>query len=169
MDTDLSASPLIQVLIATYNGARFIAQQIDSVLAQTYPNFTILASDDGSSDATLSILHDYAARYPERIRVLPSAKTGNPKWNFMRLMEASTAPYVAFCDQDDVWLPNKLTLTMQTMQQLVARHGDKTPLLVFTALSMIFSASSGSTNLRMRPSTLPWGEMKMTDGSVSES
>ncbi|MDE1163312.1 MAG: glycosyltransferase family 2 protein [Acidobacteriaceae bacterium] len=136
--TPSAETPLIQVLLATYNGARFLREQIDSVLAQSYPAVELLLRDDGSRDGTQAILEEYAANHPGRIRVLPNdGSTGHAKTNFLRLLQASTAPYVAFCDQDDEWLPNKLELEMAAMRGLEAEHGTQTPLLVFTDLRVV--------------------------------
>ena len=106
----MSSLTEVEILLATYNGARFLREQIDSILAQDYGNIRVLARDDGSSDGTVEILHQYAKRFPGRFRVMPSsAPTGSAKNNFLLLMKASTADYVCFADQDDVWLPAKVT------------------------------------------------------------
>lgn len=131
-------TPEIQVLLATYNGARFLHEQIESVLAQTYPNVTILARDDGSSDGTQEILRDYAEKKPERFRVLQDGDpTRHPKRNFESLMAASTAPYVAFCDQDDVWLTDKLQREMDAMLAAEAVAPSDAPVLIFTDLEVV--------------------------------
>lgn len=128
----------VQALLATCNGERFLREQIDSILAQTLPGVTILARDDGSSDATPQILNDYAQRFPDRFCILPTlVPAGSPKGNFLALLKASNAPYVAFADQDDVWLPQKLELEMQAMQALQQRFGASTPLLVFSDLTVV--------------------------------
>lgn len=134
----MSSAPEVEVLLATYNGERFLREQIDSILAQDYTNLRILARDDGSSDGTVAILEEYALRFPDRIRVMPAGEaTGHPKWNFLRLMKASTSEYICFADQDDVWLPHKVTLTMQAMKRLESRHCGKLPLLAFTDLRVV--------------------------------
>lgn len=134
----MSLLPEIEILLATYNGERFLSEQIDSILAQDYSNLGVLARDDGSSDGTVAILEKYASQFPDRFRLMPSsAATGHPKWNFLRLMEASTAEYICFADQDDVWLPQKLTLTMQAMSRLEERYGKDLPLLAFTDLRVV--------------------------------
>jgi glycosyltransferase involved in cell wall biosynthesis len=134
----VSSLPEAEVLLATYNGARFLREQIDSIMAQDYGNIRVLARDDGSTDETVEILAQYAERFPSRFRVLPGGvATGNPKNNFLLLMKASTADYICFSDQDDVWLPDKVSRTKQAMDQLEARWGTKLPLLVFTDLHLV--------------------------------
>ncbi len=89
-------------------------------------------------DGTSAILEEYAARLPERVRVCAGGEaTGHPKRNFLRLMQASAAEYVCFADQDDVWLPHKVSLTLSAMQRLEERYGRETPLLVFTDLRVV--------------------------------
>lgn len=128
----------IEVLLATYNGARFLQQQIDSVLAQSYPDVCITARDDNSTDRTSDLLDQAIAANPDRIRRLPmDGATGSAKSNFLRLMTASSAPYVALCDQDDVWLPQKLEQSMDAMLALERQHGPLIPLLVFTDLTIV--------------------------------
>lgn len=128
----------VEVLLATYNGERYLQEQIDSIQAQTFPNLRILARDDGSNDGTLAILADFARKFPERVSLQSDGiATGHPKRNFLRLMRASTASYLCFSDQDDVWLPEKISLTMKTMQNLEDNYGRSTPALVFTDLQVV--------------------------------
>jgi glycosyltransferase involved in cell wall biosynthesis len=134
----LDDQPVIEVLLATYNGERFLREQVESILAQDYGNLRVLARDDGSSDETVKILNEYAARYPDRFRVMPlSPGTGSAKENFLLLSKASRARYICFSDQDDVWLPDKLTRTKQAMDELELHWGADVPLLVFTDLQVV--------------------------------
>lgn len=134
----MSSPPEIEILLATFNGERYLREQIESILNQDYPNLRVLARDDGSTDSTMAILEQYAVRFPTRFRVMPPGEiTGSPKWNFHRLMQASTSDYVCFADQDDVWLPQKISLTMQAMKRLEARHSRELPLLAFTDLRVV--------------------------------
>jgi glycosyltransferase involved in cell wall biosynthesis len=128
----------VEVLLATYNGERFLREQIDSILAQDYASLRVLARDDGSSDGTVAILKEYEERFPDRFRVMPAgASTGSAKKNFLLLMEASTAKHVCFSDQDDVWLRDKVSRTKQAMDKLELRFGTELPLLVFTDLRVV--------------------------------
>lgn len=128
----------IEVLLATFDGERFLRAQMDSILAQDYPNVRILARDDGSRDSTVEILREYVRRYPGRVRLLPSrGGAGSTKTNFLALMRESTANYICFADQDDVWLPEKLSKTKSIMDRLEARWGVNVPLLAFTDLRVV--------------------------------
>ncbi len=133
--------PEVEVLLATYNGERFLREQLDSILAQEYPSIRVLARDDGSSDRTPAILAEYAERLPRRFTILPLGEpAGGTIENFRRLLEAATAMYVCFADQDDVWLPAKLRISMEAMRRLEDRQGHDRPLLVFTDLRVVDDA-----------------------------
>lgn len=137
--TDRSST--VEVLLATYNGERFLRQQIDSILSQSYENLRILARDDGSSDSTMAILNEYEQRFPNRFRIIPKSTPGRgAKENFLQLMKVSTADYVCFSDQDDVWLADKVNRTMLAMAVLESQRGMTTPLLVFTDLRVVDDA-----------------------------
>ena len=138
----MTAMPVIEVVLATYNGERFLREQIESILAQTYPAVTVLASDDGSRDGTVAILREYAERLPDRFRLLDGPPTGHPKRNFQRLLQASTAEYAALSDQDDIWIPEKLARTMAAMQLAERESGADTPILVFTDLELVDAGGS---------------------------
>lgn len=135
---------MIEILLATYNGSRFLREQIDSLLAQEGGTpFRVLARDDGSSDETPAILASYEERFPERFRVLrdDTGATGSAIRNFERLLAASDADVVMLCDQDDVWLPNKLRDTYALMQR-TADSCPGVPLLVHTDLAVVDAALS---------------------------
>lgn len=138
MAVSIGDPPVVEVLLATYNGERFLREQIDSILLQDYKNLCILARDDGSSDNTTTILNEYERGFPNRFRVISTdAPTGSAKDNFLKLMTASSAGYICFSDQDDVWMSNKVSRSMQAMARLEAHRGAAAPLLVFTDLRVV--------------------------------
>ena len=126
----------ITVLLATYNGSKYVRQMIDSVLAQDYADFHIVLSDDCSKDDTASILAEYAAKYPDQITHYQSGlRFGNAQNHFLHLLKTfRNAPYIMFCDQDDYWFPDKLSKTMKKMQQ-TEKPG--VPALVHTDLRVV--------------------------------
>lgn len=121
----------VQVLLSTYNGEKFVEQQIDSILSQTYPETTLLIRDDGSSDDTLNILKKFETMYPDRVRIISENNIGVIKSFFSLLNESDAcADYFCFCDQDDVWLPKKIE---RAVGQLNGTQGSA---MIFTATQM---------------------------------
>jgi glycosyltransferase involved in cell wall biosynthesis len=134
------SQPQVVILMATYNGASYLGEQIKSIFAQSYWNWRLIVRDDCSQDATTKILADFSRDYPERIRVVPpnGARLG-ADGNFSRLLELADSNYIMFCDQDDIWLPDKIGLTMKRMRELEAENGTTTPLLVHTDMRVVDS------------------------------
>lgn len=126
----------ITVLLATYNGSKYIGQMIDSVLAQDYDDFHLILSDDGSKDDTARILEEYACAYPNKITHYRSGmRFGNAQDHFMHLlMQFHDAPYIMFCDQDDYWHPDKISKTLKKMQEVEASGK---PAMVHTDLRVV--------------------------------
>ncbi len=122
-----------EILMATYNGEQYIREQIDSILAQTDDRWHLLISDDGSTDRTPAIIDEYTKRYPEKIeRHFSGRQFGNARDHFFYLMEQCEAPYILFCDQDDVWYPGKIEKTLDEMTRDEMLYGVETPILVFS-------------------------------------
>lgn len=122
----------VQILLATYNGARYLPEQLASLQRQTYQDFTLLVSDDGSTDETPALLQELAAKWPGRVAFAAHAPAfGNARDNFFWLMEQSRADYVLFCDQDDVWNPDKVEKTLAGLRQL-EQGNPAVPVLFFT-------------------------------------
>ena len=129
--------PEIDILMAAYNGEEFIAEQIDSILNQTFQDFRLLIRDDGSSDNTPAIIEEYAQKYPDKIyTVHDDVVCRNPYKNFMELLRHAKADYVMFSDQDDYWLPYKIQVTLWHMKELV-RKNPGLPALVFSGLKVV--------------------------------
>lgn len=103
----------VSIAMATYNGARFLAEQLDSLIAQDLRPLEIVICDDGSTDDTVAIASDYARRSPVPIRVVPNPVNLGWRANFIRSASLCTGDLIAFCDQDDVWRPDKLSQVAQ--------------------------------------------------------
>ena len=97
----------IQVLLSTYNGEKYLAQQLDSLLGQDYPDFNIVIRDDGSSDSTCDILTHYQSKH-SNITVVFADNIGVTR-SYFELLKCASGDFYALCDQDDVWLPGKLS------------------------------------------------------------
>jgi glycosyltransferase involved in cell wall biosynthesis len=97
----------VSIVLSSFNGARYLREQMDSLLGQTYSNILIQVRDDGSSDKTAAILREYSLRHPN-VQVTLGERLGVARSFFQLLKEAGGASeYFAFCDQDDVWYPKK--------------------------------------------------------------
>jgi len=107
----------VAILLCTYNGERYLDEQLNSVLNQTHTNWRIYASDDGSNDATLNILEKFQAKFGiDRMVILSGPKNG-PTDNFLSLILSvdGDCEYFAFCDQDDVWHDEKLCRAVKVL------------------------------------------------------
>lgn len=128
---------MIEILLATFNGAKYLPEQLDSLFNQTNQDWTLIVHDDGSTDETVDIIKSYQNRYPNRIKLVEDGiKTGGAKNNFAHLMQFANAEYIMFCDQDDVWLPEKIELTLFRMIEIESSFPEK-PVLVHTDLVVV--------------------------------
>ncbi len=122
-------------MLAVFDGEKYLKEQIDSILNQTVKNIKIIIRDDGSRDSSPQIIDDYCNKYPQIISKLDGVPTGSAKQNFAELLKNCDSDYIMFCDQDDVWLPEKIEKTLEEMKK--AEHGGKTPVLVHTDLKVV--------------------------------
>jgi glycosyltransferase involved in cell wall biosynthesis len=144
---------MIDILLATYQGEKYLVEQIESIIAQTNTDWTLLIHDDGSSDATTKITQQYSKAYPSKIKVIVDGiRTGGAKNNFAHLLAKSSADYVMFCDQDDVWLETKIDIFIRKMNLLEEIYGKNTPIVIFSDVHIVAEdltpiASSGWKHL----------------------
>ncbi len=126
----------IEILLASYNGEKYIEEMIESILAQDYQNWHLIVSDDQSTDSTAEILESFSQRYPERITHYRSGRRfGNAQNHFMHLLsEFHDAPYIMFCDQDDVWHKDKISKTLAKMKDIETPY---IPAMVHTDLRVV--------------------------------
>lgn len=113
-------TPSVNILLATYNGSKYIREQLDSLLAQTYPNITIYIRDDGSKDDTVSIVQNYIAQNTSSKKILllenDGVNLGCPASFYQILKDCAPADYYAFCDQDDIWYPDKIKWAVEKLE-----------------------------------------------------
>ena len=146
----------IHIILATYNGEKYLRRQLDSIL-QSYEDFCLHVFDDGSSDATAEILQEYQTMCPNRIKVHSNEQNLGCTRNFLNGLKTvyeevtgdgtaqsdmtdsitgkqhvPTKHYFMFCDQDDIWYSEKLSITQKAMRRLEKKYGSDLPLLVFT-------------------------------------
>ena len=122
----------IAILMATYNGGKFLRQQIDSIVNQTFKQWDLFVHDDGSIDNTMEILNHYTKKH-QNIHLLSYKTTGEKgaMQNFMGLLERVDADMYMFADQDDVWLPNKIEMFYETMIKTQCKNENK-PILIYS-------------------------------------
>lgn len=128
---------MIDILLATYNSSEYIREQIDSIIEQDCHDWRLLIRDGGSSDRTRDILEEYRLRFPDRIDIIATETHAFSVENFSALMETSTAPYVMFCDHDDVWLNDKVGKTYRKMIEAEKIYGSDKPVLIFTDMAVV--------------------------------
>ena len=124
----------VNILMSTYNGQQFLAEQIRSIQEQSYTDWTLFIRDDGSSDNTKEILKDFEHQ-DSRIHLIDNDKSDNLGVikSFHKLVNHDRADYYFFSDQDDVWLPNKLELSLKEAQNYLA----DLPLMVYMDLKVV--------------------------------
>lgn len=122
-------NPKLCILLASYNGEKYISEQLDSIINQTYKNWELIIRDDGSKDETMTILNKYEKK-DERIKILRDDK-GNLGFlkNFEELLFNAKEEFVLFSDQDDFWLKNKLEKFVEKIRDLNEKVLSK-PLLI---------------------------------------
>lgn len=106
---------MISIALATYNGAKYIQEQLDSILNQTIQDFELIICDDCSTDDTWNIVERYSAE-DNRIRIYRNDKNLGFRKNFEGIIPRCKGEFVAFCDQDDVWLPNHLEILLKNIE-----------------------------------------------------
>lgn len=121
---------MIAIIMAVYNGETYLREQLDSLLHNTCTDFVLHVFDDGSTDASPEILTEYAGKHPEQIFYHRNKENHGVIRNFLEGCACVDADYYMFCDQDDVWLPEKIAHTLQKMQD-AEQSAPNTPIVAF--------------------------------------
>ena len=109
----LTYQPNISVCMATYNGEKFILEQLRSILIQLGVNDEVIISDDSSTDSTLAII---SSLNDNRIKIFPDQKFKSPIFNFENALKNASGDFIFLSDQDDIWLPNKVSVMMDALK-----------------------------------------------------
>lgn len=128
---------MIAVLLATYNGEKYIKEMLDSLEAQSYGDFICYVHDDGSKDGTIEIIKEWIKKTnnSSKYKIMRQPIQGSAKDNFMLMLNKVNADYYMFADQDDVWLPQKIELTIKRMEGVML---DKNiPTCVFSDMRVV--------------------------------
>ena len=143
---------LVSVIMPTYNAGKYLSDSIDSILAQTYGNWELVISDDGSTDpATISTLKTYAAKDP-RIKVVFLEGNNGPGYARNQSIERAQGRYIAFCDSDDRWFPEKL-------ERQIAFMTEKDCALSCTSY-IICDGNDQETGIMIAPSRISFNMLK---------
>lgn len=128
---------MIDVLLATYNGEAYLKEMLDSLMRQTIQDFHVYVRDDGSTDRTPIIIEGFRQAYPGKFTIIEDGLSiGNARDNFFTLLSYAMQDYVMFADQDDIWLPDKIELTLSTMKNIQHELGSS-PILVHSDLTVV--------------------------------
>ena len=111
---------IVTILLATYNGAEHIEDQLKSIVEQDYSGWKLIISDDGSSDNTKDLIEGYISRNPHLDINLINGPQKGFSHNFLNMLQYVNTEYTCFCDQDDVWLPTKLSVSISKIKSLEA-------------------------------------------------
>lgn len=127
---------MVDILMAVYNGEKYLEKQLQSIEKQTYKNWRLIIRDDGSTDGSMKIAERFCHRFePGKVLLFKNdVPSGSAKKNFMRLLQDSEAEYTMFADQDDYWLENKVKLSLAVMRRAERENGKKIPILVHSDL-----------------------------------
>ena len=127
----------MSIALCTCEGALFLEQQLDSLKKQSVELLELVISDDASTDKTVAIIKACSKTVPFTIRFYQNEKRLGAVKNYSQAIRVCKSDYIALCDQDDIWLPNKLELTLKAMKEAEAEFGRHLPLLVHTDLAVI--------------------------------
>jgi glycosyltransferase involved in cell wall biosynthesis len=153
------------VILAVRNGQSYLPAMLDSLLSQTTSDFDLLVRDDGSTDGSVEILENYKPKFDGRVSVITGQPTGSATASFAILMRETKADYVLFADQDDVWKPGKVELTLRSLKQAEANYGTLTPIYFATDIAVV------NKDLELiNPSYWKWKRLNSTMmGELSQS
>jgi len=152
----------VSIVMATYNGEKYLREQIESILSSTYKDFELHITDDGSQDKTMEILEQYRRKYPDKIHIKRNEANMGAARNFLNAVMGMTSEYIMLCDHDDVWRMDKIARAIKRVKQMEVQFGKDTPIAVFTDayvtdenLNIIHDSFFRSCRLNPRLTDLP--------------
>ena len=126
----------IAIILCTYNGAQYLSEQLESIIKQTFSNWTLYIRDDGSTDNTIEIIHNYLLLDNRIIFCEKLEKHIGPQKGFIGMLECVESELYMFCDQDDVWLPTKIQLSVDVYNDIYVKNPCK-PIVVHTDVAVV--------------------------------
>lgn len=125
----------VNIILASYNGEKYLEEQLDSIMNMDFKDFVLHVCDDCSKDSTCDIVRRYIDKYPGRIKLYVNesnmGSTGSFLFNLKRVAAESPSLYYMFSDQDDVWLSDKINISLAAISKIERRHRASRPALVF--------------------------------------
>lgn len=133
---------MIYIIMCTYNGEKYIEEQLDSIANNSISDWMLFVKDDCSTDSTLEKVRIFEQRFPERVRIIKNPKQQGAAFNFLSMTYEigkliSDDDFVMLCDQDDVWNVNKIEITLQKMREVTTEYGNSIPLLVCSDVEVV--------------------------------
>ncbi len=159
----------VNIILAAYNGEKYIGEQIESILNNSFTDWYLWIFDDGSTDGTSTIVDGYVLKYPDKIKYFHNEKNKGLTLNFLEGLRyvavcksSKEREYYMFCDQDDVWMQDKIKKTYRQMKKMERKYGGDTVTAVFTdakvvdeKLRMIYPSFFQSSKLDTKKKDLP--------------
>ncbi len=127
----------VGIVMTAYNGMAYVGEQIESILSNSYTDWELYIYDDGSSDDTVSILRNYEKQYPGKIYVNVNEKNLGVTRNFLEGIQKCDCEYIMLCDQDDVWMKEKIEKTLNKMTQEEKHHDSGYPVVVYSDATVV--------------------------------
>jgi glycosyltransferase involved in cell wall biosynthesis len=125
------------ILMATFNGEKYVRKQLESIINQTFENWKLFIRDDGSSDKTVKIIEEFCKKFHEKFFLISNKnKHFGLKESYNQLLSLVQSSYYMFSDQDDWWLPDKIEITYKRMKILEKEFGSGVPILIHTDLAV---------------------------------
>jgi len=126
----------VDILLASYQGEKYLTEQIKSILNQSHKDLRLIIRDDGSTDQTRGLIESICKQKPSKVILLPDDSNLGIKGNFSALMQHAQADYIMFSDQDDVWYADKVEKTLAKMYEMESEHSQECPILIHTDLTV---------------------------------
>ena len=133
---------MVTIIMCTYNGEKYIREQLQSIADSTVTEWNILISDDQSTDNTIQIAREFQKQYPDKIQIKVNDTKKGAIINFLSSIYQVGAKmekddFIMLCDQDDIWNPDKIEKTIGDMNNLIKTYGNEMPLLVCTDVTVV--------------------------------
>jgi glycosyltransferase involved in cell wall biosynthesis len=131
-------SNTVEILLSVFNGERYLQEQLDSIVMQSYKSWRLVVRDDASDDSSYSILQKFKSKFPDKVKIIDELNRVNigPAKSYERLINSADSQYIMFCDQDDVWISNKIEKMLFQMKKLENENSFDMPFIVYSDMKV---------------------------------